>query len=236
MTTRQPVRNVWVLTAVAVFVLAIGQFQAEPIHVPGGEFAIYKPGTDYTVTAAFPAGNIWAVGVGDNLTVMGGTANYSDGTTGELIDCPGWVSVQGTDDLLNNGVDGSVGFNAFAAWGGDTRVQSADSLGPIAGNATYTLSAMVNGGVADGPVALYLLAGGEPLTPSSSVGPVPPVSSWQLISRTFKAEDIADYVGEPMRIVIGVQDENDIAGRMVFDNITLEVENLMPPGTLLIVK
>lgn len=236
MTTRKQARNVLAVAVVAVSALAVEQVQAEPISVPGGEFRIFKPGTDHTVTAAFPVGNIWASGVGDNLSVKGGEVDYSDGTTGTLVDCPGWVGIQGTDDLLNNGVDGSVGFNAFAAWGGDTRVESADSLGQIAGGATYTVSAMVNGVVADGPVALYLLAGGVAMTPSSSVDQVPPVSDWQVISRTFGPAAIADYVGEPVTIVIGVQDENDIPGRMIFDNVTLEVDNLMPPGTLILVR
>ncbi len=236
MTTGKPIRILLAVAVVAVFARAIGQIQAEPINVPGGAFSIYKPGTDCAITAGFPAGNVWATGVGDNLPVKGGTADYSDGATGTSVDCPGWVLIHGTCDLLNNGVDGSVGFNAFAAWGGDTRIQSADSLGPVAGNATYTLSAMVNGAVAEGPLAFYLLAGEVTLTPSSSVGPVPPVSTWQAISRTFNAADIAQYVGQPMKIVVGVEDENNIANRMIFDNITLEVENLSLPGTLLIVR
>lgn len=236
MTTGKPIRNLLAVAVVAVFAPAIGQIQAEPINVPGGEFGIYKPGTDYTITAAFPAGNVWATGVGTNLPVKGGTADYSDGTSGTSVDCPGWVLIHGTCDLLNNGVNDSVGFNAFAAWGGDTRIQSADSLGPIAGNATYTLSAMVDGAVATGPVAFYLLAGEVALTPSSSVGPVPPVSTWQAISRTFNAADIAQYVGQPMKITVGVEDENDIDDRMIFDNITLEVENLTLSGTVILVR
>ena len=194
---------------------------------------MYKPGTDYTVTAIFPGSGFtnYTSGIGDNLAVKGsGIAEYSDGTTGGFVDMPGWVVIQGTNDLGNNRVDGTTGFNGFAAWGGDCRVESADSLGNMAGGATYTISAMINGGVADGPLAFYLLAGGVAMTPSSSVEKVVPVNDWQLISRTFDADAIADHVGQPMTIVIGVQDENDIGGRMIWDNITLEVDNLMNPS------
>jgi hypothetical protein len=39
-----------------------------------------------------------------------------------------------------------------------------------------------------------------------------------------------------MKIIVGVQDENDIAGRMIFDNITLEVETLALSGTAILVR
>ena len=98
---------------------------------------MYKPGTNYTVLATFPlGGNSYAQGVGDNLTVIGdGIANYDDGTSGAVIDCPGWTILTGGNDLFGNGMDGSVGFNAFGTWSGGTGVtaESADSLGDIVG-------------------------------------------------------------------------------------------------------
>ncbi|UCF16935.1 MAG: hypothetical protein JSW59_05640, partial [Phycisphaerales bacterium] len=180
-------RNILTIVAVAILALAIGQVQAETITVPNGEFLIYKPGTNGTVTATFPAGNIWANGVGDNCNVNGGNAQYSDGTTGTSVDCPGWKGLTGTNDLLNNGVDGSVGYNAFGTWSGGTgtTAESADSLGDIAGGSIYTLSAMVNGSA--GPLVLDLLAGGVALTPSSSITPTLPTDGWQEISRTYDA-------------------------------------------------
>jgi hypothetical protein len=59
------------------------------IPIPNGEFAMYKPGTGYTVTATFPPGNVWARGVGDGLPVLGGQVDYSDGTTGTVVVSPG---------------------------------------------------------------------------------------------------------------------------------------------------
>jgi len=39
-----------------------------------------------------------------------------------------------------------------------------------------------------------------------------------------------------MKIVIGVQDENDLVDRVVWDNVTLEVENVGNPATLIILE
>jgi hypothetical protein len=86
---------------------------------------------------------------------------------------------------------------------------------------------MVQGGVAAGPLAFYLLADGVALTPSSAVDPVG--TAWQQISRTFDATALAGHAGESITIVIGVQDENDLGGRMVWDNITLDGDNLWNP-------
>jgi hypothetical protein len=235
MTTRNQIRNVLSVAAVAVFALGIGQVQAKPIEVPGGGFQMYKPGTNDTVTAIFPGAVFenYASGIGTNLIVKGtGIAEYSDGSTGGVVNLPGWVIVQGNNDLANNGVDDSTGLNAFAAWGGDTRIESAAPLGTVVSGATYTVSVMVNGPVADGPLALYLLAGGVAMTPSSSVEQVPPVSSWQVISRTFDATAVASHVGAPLTIIIGVQDENDLGNRVVFDNVTLEVDKPRHSGTI----
>jgi len=223
------------LAAVAMGALAIGQVQAETIDVPNGEFNVYKPGTNYTVLATF-AGAVgsfesYASGVGDNLDVIGttGMADYADATTGTTVDFPGWVVVQGASDLSNNGVDGSTGLNVFAAWGSDCRRESAESLGNLQ-DGTYTLSAMVSGPVAAGPMALDLMAGGVALTPSSSVEPTGgAVGDWQEISRTYDAAAVAAYIGQPMTIVIGVQDANDLADRAVFDDVQLDVIESGPP-------
>ncbi|MHC4165555.1 MAG: discoidin domain-containing protein [Planctomycetota bacterium] len=222
-------RNILAIVAVAILALAIGQVQAETVTIDiNGEFLMYKPGTGYTVLATFPpGGNSYAQGVGDNLTVIGdGIANYSDGTSGAVVDCPGWKVLTGNDDLFGNGMDGSVGFNAFGTWSGGTgtTAESADSLGDIAGGSTYTLSAMVNGSA--GPLVLDLLAGGVPLTPSSSVTPSSPTDGWQEISRTYDAGAVGNYVGQAMTIVLGTGAENLVGTRVVFDNVSLSYELL----------
>jgi len=232
MNTQKRIKTVLTLAAVAILALPIGQVQAKTITVPGGDFQLYKPGTGYTVLATFPTGgNSYAQGVGDGLRVIGdGIANYSDGTSGALVDCPGWIKMNaetGGNDLFNNGVDGGVGFNAFGTWSGGRggMVVSADSLGKIQGGSTYTLSAVINGGA--GPLVLELLAGGVALTPTSSI--TPPDSgrtAWMVISRTYDAGAIAAYVGQPMTIALGtraVAPEVYFGTRVVFDNVTLDV-------------
>jgi len=226
-------KNILTIVAVAILALAIGQVQAEADTIDiNGEFLMYKPGTDYTVLATFPPGNSYAQGVGDNLTVIGdGIANYSDGTSGAAIDCPGWIKMNeetGTNDLFGNGVDGSVGYNAFGTWSGGngTMIESAESLGNITGGSTFTLSAMVSGPA--GPLVLDLLAGGVALTPSSSVTPAPTaVGEWEVISRTYDRSAIAGHIGEPITIALGTFAENPddyFGSRVVFDNISLSYE------------
>ena len=194
-------RSILTIVAVAIFALAGGLAQAETIPVPNGDFMLYKPGTNYTVTAAFQTGNVYASGVGNNVAVKGGSVDYSDGTTGTVIDVPGWKGLTGNNDLSNNGMDGSVGYNAFGTWSGGTgtTAESADSLGKIQGGRSYTLSAMVSGPA--GPLVLDLLANGVVITPSSSV--TPPAGTlgvWEVISRTYDGVAIANYIGQAMTI------------------------------------
>jgi len=206
------------------------------IPVPNGEFLMYKPGTDYTVSATFPEGNIWTTGMGDNAPINGDLeAIYGDGTTGKAVDCPGWItpiesqgSPTNTCDLFTLGydeTDGSSCLNCFGAWSGQNGglAESADSLGNIVSDRTYTLSAMVVGDAA--PLTFELRAGGVAMTPSSSVTPVAP-GDWEVISRTYDAGDLADYVGQPMTIVVGTsrpgEGEPELTGsRGRFDNISL---------------
>ncbi len=200
--------------------------------VPNGDFQMYKPGTNYTVTATFAAGNSFARGVGDGIELAGGTVTYSDGTPDGVsgdgipdIDLPGWAPLQSGNDLFGNGVDGSNGMNLFAAWGGDGRIQSAASLGTIQAGNVYTISAMVNGpdsGPIQGPLAFHLAADGVQLTPSEIVDPTLPGNGFQEISRTYDAASIAGHIGAEMTIVLGVEDANDFGNRVIFDNVSLE--------------
>ena len=94
----------------ASLTLLISAFLAQPSEaelVPGGDFQMYKPGTNYTVTATFGVGNnSFARGVGDGIQLADGTVTYSDGSPDGVagdgipdIDMPGWVPEQSGNDL-----------------------------------------------------------------------------------------------------------------------------------------
>jgi len=199
--------------------------------VPNGKFQLYKPGTNYTVTAVFV--DSYAKGVGDNLTVLGGgVAEYSDGTSGGVVDCPGWVGpVEGskTNDLTGAGLpgyedDGSSCLNVFGTWsGGQGNMIESVPLGDTVPSAVYTLSAMVRGSA--GPLVFDLLVDDEVVTPTTSVdpiGPDDPADDWEEISRTY--EDVPS--GE-MKIRVGTPNlgkDNLYGTRTRIDNITLTFE------------
>jgi hypothetical protein len=195
-------------------------------HVVNGTFQMFKPGTDYTVTASFADGDSFARGVGDGIVLAGGTVNYSDGTTGTTVDLPGWTPVQSGNDLVANGVNGSTGMNLFAAWGGDGRIQSASSLGSVQEDGVYTISVMVGGpddGPIQGPLAFHLLADGVQLTPTSSVNPTLPTGgAFQEISRTYEGAALAGHIGKSLTVILGVEDANDFGNRVIFDNFAIE--------------
>ena len=64
-------KTVFTIAAVAILALAIGQVQAETVTVtvPKGAFHMFKPGTNYTVSAIFAPGNSWTTGMGDNAPI-----------------------------------------------------------------------------------------------------------------------------------------------------------------------
>ena len=202
--------------------------------VTNGTFQLYKPGTAYAVTAAFADESSYAIGLGDGIVLEGGTVNYADGSTGTTVDLPGWTSLQGNNDLLANGVDGSTGMNLFAEWGGDGRIQSASAIGTVQDGASYTISAMVGGpddGPIQGPLAFHLLANGVQLTPTSSVNPtLPNGGGFQQISRTYQAAALAGQTGASLTIVLGVEDANNAENRVIFDNVTIEATGTPPAG------
>jgi hypothetical protein len=194
--------------------------------VANGNFQMYKPGTAYTVTAAFADGGAYAKGVGNGIVISGGAVNYSDGSTGTTVDLPGWTPLQSGNDLVANGVAGSTGINFFAAWGGDGRIQSASALGTVQDRGVYTISAMVGGpddGPIQGPLAFHLLADGVQLTPTSSVNPtLPNGGGFQQISRTYQGAALAGHIGASLTIVLGVEDANDAGKWVVFDNVAIK--------------
>ena len=215
--------------------LAIGM-SAQAGLVPGGDFKMYKPGTGYTVTASFAEGNNYAKGVGDNLTVVGdGIADYSDGTSGALVDCPGWTGpIGGTNqnDLWSGGIDeadGTTCFNAFGSWSGGNGalVESADplTLPDLPAGGFYELSAMINGNA--GPLTFDLLVDGVVLAPSSSVTPIPPVG-WEKISRTYNTIPAGDVT-----VLMGIAAGDDLYNpRVRFDNVSLDA--VPEPATMLL--
>jgi len=214
------------------------------IPVPNGEFAMYKPGTGYAVTATFDGGNSYSRGVGDGLTVIGspGTVSYSDGTSGRVIDVPGWVGPVGgtnTNDLWSAGFspDGTTCLNVFGTWSGQngTLIESAAPLGVPANRAgmTLELSAMVNGTA--GPLTFDLLVDGAVLTPDSLVDPsYAGGSEWEEILRTYTdipAGDVTILVGTAKP---GPGDPPLFGTRMRIDNISLTAvtDRIPEPATL----
>jgi hypothetical protein len=196
--------------------------------VPNGEFQFYKPG-EPDVTAEITGGWVPWNGVisPTNLTILGGgSANYSDSTTGSTVDLPGWKKIRGNADVFGNGPAGSNAFNAFGSWGGQTRIESAEPLGTVQAGGVYTISVMVGGpdtGPIEGPLAFHLLADGVQLTPTSSVEPtLPNGGAFQLISRTYEGAALADHVGASLTIVLGVEDDNAIGNRVIFDDVSIE--------------
>ena len=193
-----------------------------PGNVPNGDFELlYKTGTEI---AGVVAGGAWSMGVGPDCPIDGGTGyEFSDGTTGENADIPGWVGYDqtgwiadgGTYDRDTTNVDfqGNISFvggNQFfgangGGWGNPAGglITSAASLG-IVGDATYVLSmtARAPDGAAT-PVVLDLLADGVVLTPTSSVDPAL-TGEWQEVSRTYDAASLAGVLGQDLTIVLGV--------------------------------
>lgn len=220
-----------ILMTLVILSPLIAPLQAAVIF--GGDFQMYKPGTDYTVTAELSGPtpfDSYASGFGDGLTLKGPTAsaNYSDSNIGNTVDLPGWKSVHGGNpDSGKNGVDGSTGLNIFAAWGGQARVETVSAVGTVAAGNTYTISAMIDGpagGPIDGPLAFHLLANGVQLTPSAIVDvPLPGGNGFQTISRTYDASSIAGHIGESLTIIVGVEDTNTLGNRMIWDNVSLDV-------------
>jgi hypothetical protein len=211
------------------------------IPVPNGDFEqIYKPGSD-SITADLGAG--WTQGLGPDAPMDDGTATYSDGTTGDAVDIPGWIGadVQGWVD--NGGTygrdtsfpnrQGSVGAQIVTTdglyyylsnggdWGNPAGglIVSDASLGNVE-DGTYTLSMLATG--PDGPaipVVLELLADGVALTPSSSVDPELS-GDWQEFSRTYDAASLAGHIGESLTIRLGVG-RGASGGQSCFDAVSL---------------
>ncbi len=227
-TNTQPERMIWdnvALTALAAPPAAV---------LLNGNFEIYKPGTSYTVAGTLNGSlfQSYVQGVGDGRNVTGpvGTVTWDDTTTGSAVDLPGWVSIHGGDpDSATNGVDGSEGLNIFAAWGvGLQRVQSSVTTALIAANTTYTITAQIDGpagGPIEGPLAFYLMAGTVQLTADAALPSFTGGLGFQTITRTYTIGALPDGVsaGDPLTVVLGVEDTNTQPERMIWDNVALIV-------------
>jgi hypothetical protein len=202
--------------------------------VPNGDFeGVFKPGWN-TITADLNGG--WTQGVGIDAIMDDGTALYSDGTSGDSVDIPGWIGAQGWEgsyerdtafpnrqgSVQASGVDGSFAFLANGGgWGNPNGglIVSADSLGDVE-DGTYTLAMGANGGAT--PVVLELLAGGVVVTPTSSVDPEL-TGEYQEFSRVYDGASLANFLGDPLTIRLGVG-RNAVGKQTRFDNVDLAFE------------
>ena len=211
--------------------------RADPITIPNNSFEeIYKPGST-TITADLGGG--WTTGVGPAVPMNGSQiANFSDGTTGNAVDVPGWIGAAGWDNSYglntNSNRKGSVARQSSAAdglyyylangtaWGNQPGgvIASEAALATVQSGSTYTLSMFANGGAT--PVVLDLLADGAAIAPTSSVDPTLS-GAWQEFSRTYDPASLAGFVGQSLTIRLGV--DRDASGTQShFDNVTLSFE------------
>jgi hypothetical protein len=228
MKTKHTILTLAALTAFAA--------SAQAASLLNGGFDIYKPGTGYTVAGTLDGGGAfdsYVQGVGDGRTVTGsvGTVTWADATTGSTADLPGWVSINGGNpDTGKNGVGGSTGLNIFAAWGGQQRVQSSVTTAVIAANTTYTITAQIDGGAGspiEGDLAFHLMAGAVQLTADAALPLFTGGLGFQTITRTYTIGALPGGVsaGDPLTVVLGVENTNTNGDRMIWDNVVLEVES-----------
>ena len=201
---------------VLVVLLAIGvSAQAALVPVPNGDFElIYLPGST-SVTGTM---NGWTMGAGPgtNQHPDGGLVDFSDGSTGTVMDIPGWINAPDWP-ISYNWDKGSAsigsqpaqvppsGTNYLTAngggWGngGGGAVESDATLTTVEAGLTYTISALVDGPIT--PVVLDLLANDVVITPSSVVDPG--TYAWDTVSKTYDAADLTAYLGQSLRIRAG---------------------------------
>ena len=201
----------------------VSEFPSVAIPVPNSDFEeVYKQGST-TVTADLGGG--WTQGLGPDTPMDSGTATYSDGTTGDTVDIPGWIGADAQGWVDNGGSydrdtafpnrqgsvtgqsatpDGQYYYLANGGgWGNPAGglIVSDAPVATVEGGLTYRLSVLAAGGAT--PVVLELLADGVPLTPTSSVDP-DLSDDWQEFSRTYDAGSLEAHIGASLTIRLGV--------------------------------
>jgi hypothetical protein len=212
--------NTYKLGSLATFALATVQAQAGVIAVPNGSFeTLFKPGST-TITALTV--DSWTHGVGMNAQMDpgGGSAAYSDATTGNFVDVPGWINAPGWSPSYDwASGPGSVaaqnpaadGISYYTTNGTDYgnnfggAIQSAASLATIGSGESYTLSMFLSD-TDTAPVSgriLSLMANGVVLTPSSFTGSSGAPGTWNQFTNTYSAATLAGFVGQNLTIRVG---------------------------------
>jgi hypothetical protein len=210
--------------------LAVG-VTAQANYVVNGDFqTIVKPGTGGTVSATIPDGCYFGI-PGQNIK-GGGPATYGDGTTGDSVELPGWVAVDGTNsDCMQGGTwggplgSGDIAFLCFGTWGGPTTIETAAplSVSPEMRAGTLELSADVFHTAR--PVALELLLDGVALTPDTVSSPDGAAFEWVKFTRTYSAigaGDLTVYVGTSDGVGTGTWSGS--GNRASVDNVALVPE------------
>ena len=203
-------------------------------------FQLYKPGTDFTVTAEMaPAGSVDSAGfivLGDGgvRTVQNnGYAIYPDGTIGDTVICPGWIDDDPGSEVYSGPHAGGTNacYHGLGSWDGanNTTIITAESLGVIEANRIYTISAKITGLVGNGPLVFDLLADGVPLTPTTIVKPPSPgAPDYVIFTKTYDPNAVESNIGESMKIRFGVPPENDKGAHFFADDITLDIVPINP--------
>jgi len=209
--------------AVVLLALAASAW-ADSIYVPDADFnTIYKPGytpgSTSVVSATYIngfanfAGSSSARLAGwlnqDGSVAYSATVDWSDGTVSsgnggvnpDYVVLPGWT---GIGAVQQSGVDGSISL----AQNGNERMHSSASLGTIAANTSYTLSAYARGisfaphdESYRNPLYLNLLADDVAVTDNPSK--ITTTGDMVNYSVTFTAAQLQSFVGKSLKVEVG---------------------------------
>ena len=215
-----------------LFVLLAVGVTAQANLVPNGDFqTIYKPGTGGAVTATINDGCYFSIPGMNIKGPPGEIATYSDGTTGNSVELPGWIEIDGTNaDIMQGdawgGPDGSgdMAFLAFGGWGGPTTIETAAPLSVPAGPLELSADIYWDGG----PVVLELLVGGVAVTPDAESSPDLVNAGWVEYTRSYNSIPAGDVT-----VLVGTRDDAGVGWggwRVSVDNVTLVPE----PATMLL--
>ncbi|MCF7957789.1 MAG: PEP-CTERM sorting domain-containing protein [Phycisphaerae bacterium] len=218
------------LVLVLVVAMLAMTLTAQAGLVPNGDFAMFKPGTG--IPAYFNAGdNVWTTGIGYGVPVNNELVSYADGTTGSVVDVPGWTTgivsanglVANSPDLFTLGydeTDGTSCMNAFGAWSGGNGglAMTADPLTVPAG--PVMISAMMHGDPL--PIIFDLLVDGVALTPDSATNPGHVEDGvWREVTRTYNSVPAGD-----VRILVGIPNGQLPEGGHSLTGSRLKIDNV----------